>query len=117
MARQPDEHITFPEPPKAVTRLERLADLLGNAVGVCGGALLAVGVTAAAAALLPLDLPDRPAFDCFGPTRPVQLTEADVAARLRTIQDLTALEAKVRARLPKSRPGVIILNEELETYR
>ena len=116
MDRHPD-FISSRKPPKAVTRLERLADLSGSALGVCAGALLAVGVTAAAAALLPLDLPDTPPSGCFGRKQPFRLAEADVAARLRAIQDLIALEVEIRTRLPKSQPGVIFPKEVLETYR
>lgn len=114
MARQPDEHITFPESPEAITDIRRPNSFLRSAV--CG-ALIAAGVLAVGANAFPApSLPDD-AFNCFGPNQPVRLTESDVAARLRAIQDLIALEVEIRARLPRAQPGVIIPNEGQETFR
>jgi hypothetical protein len=121
MDRRPDL-ISSRKFPKAVTGFDRLAEFLGSALGVCGGiAILGVG----ASVFQPRELTDTSAFEtthCF-PTpeetarMAAEIRKPEVLERLRLIGELAVREAELRARLPRSQPGIIIPNEEKETYR
>ena len=122
MDRRPDL-ISSRKFPKAVTGFDRLAEFLGSALGVCGGiAILGVG----ASVFQPRELTETSAFEtthCF-PTpeetarMAAEIRKPEFMERLLLIQALIDREAKIRARLPKSQPGIIIPREEdMETYR
>lgn len=102
MVRQPDEHITFPEPPEAITGIRRLNSFLriGAVSAVLAAAFVGAGRSSSAA----------PGSTCSS------LASAEVLAVLDEIASLQASEAAIRRRL--AGPGLIIpRQEDMETYR
>lgn len=100
MARQPDEHITFPEPPESVPGIRRLNSFLR--IGAVSAVLAAAYVGAG-----------RSSFAGSGSTcSPAMASE--VSAALAELALIQAQEEALRRRL--AGPGVFV-PKNLETYQ
>jgi len=100
MVRQPDEQITFPEPPEAITGIRRLKSFLRV------GAVSAVLATAYVGA-------GRSSFAAPGSTCSPAMA-AEVLAALAELAVIQSQEEALRRRL--AGPALII-PKDLETYR